>query len=447
MIATAPLSRVPAASQLDRISGQGNFMTSHPSSRRSFLRTAAGTAFLSRYHQLAAAERKRFRIRDLRTMTLQGPSRTYVLVKVVADDGVYGIAEAYGTPGIGVQEQILSLKPALIGKDPLDIDVLYTFLDEHTRDLSGTRTDGSAHNLMRAASGIEMALWDLAGKALGVPAATLLGGRFRRKVRVYDHAAPRNLLDKASCREWAQKVKAGPAGFTAHKFGFPHTNPSADLARDTANRVLTTRELIQVRQGFENCREALGWDHDIMVHCHWEYDLRTAMQIADAVEPIKPLWFEDPLQVEYSEDWSKLCQSARVPICTGENLARRQGFRDFILHHGCDILNPDLRNTGGFLETKRIADMADIFGLPIANHNTGSQLHTWATCQWAASIRDYLTCETITGAGGWMDQLLVLEHPYIKDGFVEVTDKPGLGVELNPDVVKAHLAPGESWWG
>jgi L-alanine-DL-glutamate epimerase-like enolase superfamily enzyme len=422
-------------------------MTSCILTRRSFLGAAAASLCLQSYRHLAAAERKRFKIRDVSTMTLQGPSRTYLLVKVVADDGLYGIAEAYGTPGVGVKEQIQSMKAGLVGKDPLEIDVIYTLLDEHVKDLSGTRTDGSAHNLMRAASGIEMALWDLAGKALGVPVATLLGGRFRQKVRVYDHATPRNMLDKASCREWAQKVKSDPAGFTAHKFGFPHTNPNADLARDAANRVLTTRELIQVRQGFENCREALGWEHDIMVHCHWEYDLRTAMQIAEAVEPIKPLWFEDPLQVEYSEEWSKLCQSARVPICTGENLARRQGFRDFIIHHGCDILNPDLRNTGGFLETKRIADMADVFGLPIANHNTGSQLHTWATCQWAASIRDYLTCETITGAGGWMDQLLALDGPYIKDGFVQVTDKPGLGVELNPDVAKAHLAPGESWWG
>ena len=198
---------------------------------------------------------------------------------------------------------------------------------------------------MRAASGIEMALWDLAGKALGVPTSTLLGGRFRQKVRVYDHAAPRNMLDKASCREWAQKVKADPAGFTAHKFGFPHTNPDSDMGRDTANRVLTTKELIQIRQGFENCREAIGWDHDIMAHCHWEYDLRTAIQIAEALEPIKPLWLEDPLQVEYSEAWTRLCQSVHVPILTGENLARRQGFKDFIIHQGCDILHPDLRNS------------------------------------------------------------------------------------------------------
>ena len=83
----------------------------------------------------------------------------------------------------------------------------------------------------------------------------------------------------------------------------------------------------------------------------------------------------------------------------------------------------------------------------MSSHNTGSQVFTYSTCQWAASIRDYIACETITGQGGWMDQVLVLDSPYIKDGFVQVADKPGLGIELNPDVVKAHLATGERWWG
>lgn len=369
-------------------------------------------------------------------MELTG-QRTYTLIKITADDGSIGIGEAYGTPAVGVKEQVLSLKSYLAGKNPLEIDRLYTMLDDHAPNLSGTRTDGSAHGLMRAASGIEMALWDLAGRVLGVPVTTLLGGKFRDRVRVYDHAAPRNMLDKASCREWAQKAKEHPAGFTAHKFGFPHAG----------DRVLTTKDLIQIRQGFENCREAIGWDHDIMVHCHWEYDVRTAIQLAEAVEPMKPLWLEDPLGVEYTDSWKRLCASSRVPICTGENLARRQGFKDFIINQGCDILHPDLRNSGGFLETKRIADMADVWNLPMANHNTGSQLNTWATCQWAGAIRDYMACETITGAGGWMDKLLSMDGPYIKDGFVRVNDRPGLGVTINPEVAKAHLAQGESWWG
>ena len=152
--------------------------------------------------------------------------------------------------------------------------------------------------------------------------------------------------------------------------------------------------------------------------------------------------------MEYSESWRRLVDSSNVPICTGENLARRQGFKDFIVNQGCDIVHPDLRNTGGFLETKRIADMAEVYGLPMANHNTGSQLFTYSTIQWAASIRDYMTCETITGQGGWMDQLLVLNGPYIQNGFIQVPDKPGLtGIELNQDVVKAHLGDGEKWWG
>ncbi len=420
-------------------------------SRRQFLLGVAGApvvpVVLSSFHVVAARERKRVKIRDVQVMMLQGPGRTYTLVKITSDAGPYGIAEAYGSPGVGVREQVLSLKEWLVGKDPLEIDKLYTQMGEGSRSLSGTRTDGSAHNLMRAVSGIEMALWDLAGKLLDVPTSTLLGGRFRDRVRVYDHAAPKSMLDKAAVADWAAKAKSHSSGFTCHKFGFPHTDPAIDKARDLSNRMLTTRELINIQKGFENCRDAIGWDHDLMVHCHWEYDLRTSIQIADAVESVKPVWLEDPLPVDYSDSWRRLCAASKVPICMGENLARREGFKDFILNQGCDILHPDLRNSGGFLETKRIADLAHIFGLPMASHNTGSQVCTYASAQWAASIRDYMALETITGEGGWMDQVLLLDGPYIKDGFVAVTDKPGLGIELNPDVVRAHLAPGETWWG
>ena len=419
-------------------------MTVMTISRRQFLGCSAALPFL--FQELAEAQRKRVKIRDVQVMMLQGASRTYTLVKIVADDGLHGIAEGYGSPGVGVKEQILSLKPWLVGKDPLEIDALYTFMGEGTKDLSGTRTDGSAHNLIRAVSAVEMALWDLAGKILDVPVSTLLGGRFRDRVRVYDHAAPRNMLDKASVKEWADKAKAHPSGFTCHKFGFPNTDPAVDLARDRSNRMLTTRELLNTQQGFENCREAVGWDRDLMVHCHWEYDLRTSIQIAEAVEPIKPVWLEDPLPVDYSDSWKRLCASSKVPICMGENLARREGFKDFIVNQACDILHPDLRNSGGFLETKRIADLAHIYGLPMANHNTGSQVYTYAAVQWAASIRDYMALETITGEGGWMDQVLVLDAPYIKDGFIQVSSRPGLGIELNPDIVRAHLAAGETWW-
>src|SRR5213595_3663359 len=166
--------------------------TSRGFSRRHVLRVLGAAplvpAFVSSFNELAATERKRVKIRDVQVMVMQGASRTYTLIKITSDAGLYGIAEAYGSPGVGVKEQVLSLKPWLVGKDPLEIDTLYTTMGERTKDLSGTRTDGSAHNLLRAVSGIEMALWDLAGKVLEVPTSTLLGGRFRERVRVYDHA-------------------------------------------------------------------------------------------------------------------------------------------------------------------------------------------------------------------------------------------------------------------
>jgi L-alanine-DL-glutamate epimerase-like enolase superfamily enzyme len=410
-------------------------------SRRQFLRSLGalpGAALLANYHALAASEKAKTKIREIKVMMLQGP-RTYTLVKVESDAGLHGIGEAYGSPGVGVKEGILALKPELIGKDPLGIDAVMTGL--------GWRTDGSAHMLIRAASGIEMALWDLAGKTLDVPTTTLLGGRFRDRVRMYDHSAPRDMMDPASCREWADRVKSDPSGFTAHKFGFEHTDPRSDPARDRSNRVLTTSELSRIRRGFAICREALGWGHDILVHCHWEYDLRTSIQLAEAIEPIRPLWLEDPLPVDYAESWRRLVASSKVPICTGENLSRRQGFKDFIINQGCDILHPDLRNTGGFLETRRIADLAEMFFLPMATHNTGSLVHTIATAHWASTVRDFLASETVVGHGGWMDDVVIREGPVIKNGSITPSDRPGLGLELDPDVVRAHLAPGETFWG
>jgi L-alanine-DL-glutamate epimerase-like enolase superfamily enzyme len=370
-------------------------------------------------------------------MLLNGP-RTYTLVKVETDAGVYGIAEAYGSPGLGIVEANRGVKEFLIGRDPLQIDRLYT----------GYRyTDGSAHHQQRAMSGIEMALWDLAGKLLNVPTHVLLGGKFRDRVRLYDHATPSNFLDKQACRDWADEVMESSNGITCHKFGPFRTTPEEDFGKDPSNRLLSSKELRDLRRGFENAREALGWDHDIMIGCHWEFDLRTAIDLADALADIKPLWLEDPLPVPYSESWKRLTESSPVPICTGENWMRRSEALPFVVNSAIDILHPDLRNSGGFLENKRMADLADLYFLPIANHNTGSIVNGMASIHWASSIRDYLACETVWFKGDWMDDVIVHNEPLCQNGFVEVPNEPGLGIELDPDVVKAHLVPGEACGG
>ena len=405
-------------------------------SRRRFLQTAAAGAFYP-LRALAAPERGRVKITDIKVMMLQGP-RTYTLIKVLTDAGVFGIGEGYGSPGVGVKEGVFELRPYFIGKDPLEIDALYAGL--------GQRTDGSAHMLLRAVSGIEMALWDLAGKILNVPVVTLLGGRFRESVRMYHDEGPRNLLEPSSCREWADKMKSDKAGWTGFKFGPPRSNARIDRARDGSNRLLTSKELRDIRIGFENCRNAIGEDYDIICHCHWEYDLRTAIQLSEAIEPIKPMWLEDPMPPDFSESWVRLRSASKVPIGMGENLARRHGFKDFIINQGCDIVQLDIRNTGGLLESKKISDLADLFYLPMAAHDTGSIICNIATVHWAASVRDFLAAETLIGRGNWMDDVIVHDGPIVKDGHIAVPTKPGLGIELNKEVVKANLARGEKYW-
>ena len=421
-------------------------MTQHRNTRRSFLASFAGLAaatMLSPFDRLFAAEKGKVRISDIKTMVIQGTTtpymkgRTFTLVKVETDAGIFGIAEAYGTPGLGIHEAIHGLKEIFIGKDPLQIDRLYT----------GYRyTDGSAHAQQRAMSGIEMALWDLAGKILDVPTHSLMGGKFRDKVRMYDHHVPENYNDKTACKDWANAAKERPNGITIHKLGVPRTNESNDFGYDPSNRHLSSKGMRLLLEGYENVRDAIGWDHDLLIGCHWEFDLRTSIDLARGLESVKPLWLEDPLPVPYSESWKRLVEMSPVPICTGENWMRRSEALPFIINSATDIIHPDLRNSGGFLENKRMADLADLYALPVANHNSGSIVNGMASVNWGATVRDYLFCETMYFDGGWMDDAILHDEPLCKNGFVTVPDKPGLGIELNPEVVKAHLAQGEVWW-
>ena len=409
-------------------------------SRRRFLGALSAAPYATSFAgfaALAAPERGRARIADIRSMILQGP-RTYTFVKVVTDAGVSGIGEGYGSPGVGIKAGVLELRPYFLGKDPLEIEALYNGL--------GNRIDGSANMLLRAASAIEIALWDLAGKLLNQPTATLLGGSYRDRVRVYRAEGPANMLDRTSCNDWADKMKADPAGWTAFRVSPPRTPAKLDAARDPSNRVLTSRELREMRQAFEYCRDAIGWDRDLIVHCDGPYDLRAAIQLAEILDPVKPLWLEDPLPPDYSPAWVRLAQSSKVPIATGENLGRRQGFKDFILNQGCDVVQVDIRNAGGLLESKKISSLAELSDLPMAAHNSGTALNTMASVQWAASVRDFLAAETVAGGRNWMDDVIVHEGPLVAQGYVSVPRKPGLGVELNPDVVKANLAEGEKYW-
>ncbi|NND07741.1 MAG: mandelate racemase/muconate lactonizing enzyme family protein [Saprospiraceae bacterium] len=416
-------------------------------SRRTFLSTVATGTLASVFgplRLLSASDRTKVKITDIKTMIFQGPKgRNYTLVKVESDADLFGIGEAYGSPGLGITNEIHGLKDLFIGQDPLQIERLYTGHSFATYRY----TDGSAHAQQRAMSGIEMALWDLAGKILDVPTYKLLGGKFRDRVRLYDHHTPKDYNDKIACRDWAAAAKERANGITIHKLGVPRTTAAEDFGYDPSNRLLSSKGLSKLIEGYENVRDAIGWDHDLMIGCHWEFDLRTAIDVAKGLEAVKPLWLEDPLPVAYNEGWKRLSSMSPVPICTGENWMRQAESLPFIVNSAIDIVHLDLRNSGGFSESKRIADVADEYFMPTANHNTGSIVNGMATVHWASAIRDYLACETVYFEGGEADDVILHDGPLCKDGYVEIGDKPGLGIELNPDVVKANLLPGQEWWG
>ena len=419
--------------------------------RRGFLKSMATaipvSATFQPHQSLAASLRKKVKITNLKAMVIRGGA-DWNVVKIETDSGLTGIGEAYW--GSGVKDVILRyLRDVVVGQDPLDIEPLYTRMLRHTGGAGS-----QAGITVSAISGVEIALWDLAGKILGAPVCKLLGGQYRDGVRAYWTCSPENILDPRSCRRFAEELKDHPYGITAIKVDADRIPRLADPefrepGHDTYGRNLTRKDLGRIAAGFSNVREAVGEDIDIAVHCHWEYDWIDALELAGAVAPIRPMWLEDPMPPAYSDSWVKLTPESPVPILTGENLYRCEGFKPFILNQACHLVQIDIPKAGGLLESKKIANLAALFYLPVCAHNPASPLGTVASAHCAASIADFRGHEFSPGAmptEAW-ERFVVYDGPVIQNGKIRILDKPGFGIELNEDYVRAHLAPGEEWWG
>jgi L-alanine-DL-glutamate epimerase-like enolase superfamily enzyme len=432
--------------------------------RRNFLGgLAASAAILPHYASAADPVRKKVKITDVKAVVV-GKAGGNTLVRIDTDAGVSGYGEAYW--GFGVKEIILGyLRDAIVHQDPFDIEPLYTKM------ILNTGGAGSIAGVtVTAISGVEIALWDLAGRLLGLPVCKLLGGQYRTGVRVYLTSSPENALDPSSCREWATTIKEHPFGFTAVKTdllrkGYPQEN-LYDTTFNTPrgqSRQLTNEDLDLNAKAFANVREALGPDFGIAVHTHWELDWKDALNLAHAVAPIRPMWLEDPLPPDFSDAWVRLTEESPVPILTGENLYTRHGFLPFIVHQGCHIAQIDIPKAGGLLEAKKISDLADVYDMAVSSHNASGPLGAVASAHGAAAMRDFKGHELSVGRlnaksgelpWGHVDgdpikawsNLVLHDGPLVRDGRILIPDKPGLGIEPNPDYVGAHLAPGEKWW-
>ena len=281
------------------------------------------------------------------------------LIKIETDSGLYGIGEAYW--GWGVKDLVINkLRPIVLGEDPLNVDKLYTKML-----MESAGAGAIAGVTVTAVSGIEIALWDLAGRILQTPACNLLGGRFRDRVRFYrTMPAVERPEDPQAWREQVRGAKAEKFGWTAFKFQGDGIPPKADPeykepGHDRYTRGLTLKDLRRIGRAMEIVREELGPDVDFGVEAHWKYDVRDAIQMAKAIEPVKPMWLEDPVPPGNLEAMARVTHAVEIPICTGENLYTRDGFRRLIELQGCDIVHIDIPKSGGLLESKRIHDLAD----------------------------------------------------------------------------------------
>jgi len=332
--------------------------------------------------------------------------------------------------------RLRTMESLLIGKDPLAIEV-------HFHNMSTLMHTYMAH--IPTISGVDIALWDLAGKILGLPVHRLLGGPFRTEIPMYSHGLGLNMLDKQSCRDWAQRIREMPEGFTVFKIGI---DPVVGVPAARFANTLTSEQLRRVAQAYANVREAVGSEIDIAVHCHNEFDTPSAIGIAKAVEPADPLFLEDPLDVPFHEGWLALKQATRIPILTGEKLELVRGFRPFLDHRAVDIIHPDLAFAGGFTGVKKIADYAAMSRIPVALHNVGTAVLTAASAQFAASIHNFYRSESALGRKERLVEQMVPATPLVvRKGMLQLPQGPGLGIELDQEFIRSQMLPGEPWWG
>jgi L-alanine-DL-glutamate epimerase-like enolase superfamily enzyme len=420
--------------------------------RRDFLKSLAAipaATTLTNFNLLAAPARKQIKITDVKAMSFNPGLRN--MVKIETDSGISGIGESYW--GHGIKDIILGdLRHLLIGEDPLEIAPLCTKMERATGG-----SGGDVGVTVTAMTGVEIALWDLAGKILDAPVYQLLGGKYREGVRAYWTLDPKNILDPASCRDFASYVKNSKMGITAVKtntdnFALHYDPEFKEPGHERYSRHLTNKDLDRIAQGFHNEREAVGPDVDIAAHCHWEFDLIDALELARTLQPIRPMWLEDPMPPDYSDSWVKLTAGSPVPILTGENLYRVKGFQPFIQNVAVDLVQIDIPKSGGLLESKKIADLANLYDIPVCAHTASTPLGAIAAAHCAASMRDFRAMEFSIGPyppvdiEGW-EKYVIYDVPVIKDGNYQILDKPGFGVELNEDFIRKLLPPGEEWWG
>src|SRR5450631_760643 len=375
-------------------------------------------------------QRPKLKITDVRTaqVNVHGP-QTHV--RIYTDQGIYGHGESTDA-AVGTASLVRSWRRLLVGQDPMNVEAIW----ERIRT-SGIFAGAQGGQYITALTGVEIALWDLAGKALGLPIYQLLGGKFRNSVRIYcDSDMLGSTMSEANDKklEW---IKG--RGFTAMKIDL---DDARDPARfDAVNWTASNGELDRMVSEVAHVREKIPKAMDLACDMHGRYDAPTGKKVAKLVEPFRLMWLEEPVPPEDIDAMADIRHSTTTPICCGENLYMRWGYTELLQKQAADIIMPDIQKCGGLSEAKKIANMAQAYYIPFAPHCVVSPIGQMASAHVCAAVPNFLVCEwhwinhtAPFGKGIW--ETWVKEGEIIVNGHITLTDKPGIGVEMDEAVAK-----------
>ncbi|MBI3678804.1 MAG: mandelate racemase/muconate lactonizing enzyme family protein [Acidobacteria bacterium] len=376
------------------------------------------------------------RITDMRAV-LVASNYDYPIIRIDTNQGVYGLGEARDA---GREGTALVLKPHLAGRNPLSIEPILDSL----RIFSNHQRMGGGY------SAVDMALHDIAGKVYGVPAWRLIGSKYRDRIRIY--------CDTTESKDpgiYAERFKRRKQmGFTFFKMdlGTRLVADKPDAVND--RRVATQKGLEYMCEYIQAVRDAIGWEAPLAADHFGPLTVNDSIRYARAFEKYNLAWAEDMIQVGHlgpggdaPKDWrgyKELKEATTTPIATGESLfGLEEGFKDLIDHRAIDVIHPDPLTAGGIRETRRIADYASMNGVETAIHFAGSPVGCMASVHMAATLKDMLAMENhAVDIPWWGDLAAGPSKPIVNSGYISVPDAPGLGVELNEDVVKQHIRKG-----
>lgn len=359
-----------------------------------------------------------------------------LFVKVYTNQDIWGCGE--GVDAVpGTYYLVKMFEARIKGRSPLNVNRLFEDIRK-----SGVFQGAQAGMYVAVLTAIETALWDLTGKALGVPVYQLLGGKFRDKIRVYCDTAlyqsrlpsPKDFADAAN--------QAKQMGFTAVKFDLDQRQDPHKY--DLYNWTASPGELQRMVDQVAAAREAVGPEIDICIDMHGRYDAPTAQQIAKLLEPMKLMWLEEPIPAENIEAYKRIADETTTPICAGENLYLAYGFRRLLEIGAVDIIMPDLQKTGGLGEGQRIANLANLYYVPFAPHMVASYLGAMASCHVCASVPNFLILEwqIYFHNNPMYKEIVTFDGPMVENGFITLSEKPGIGVEINEEGMKKYAAEG-----